>query len=87
MPSSRADQVNAKRQARARERARLTAEDPIRISDAMLRRILVDDAVLSEAEEELLEVQIEEAKQELYRRRGGADRELQLAHDFGRIDP
>ena len=75
-----------KRKAFARERARLQAEDPARISDAMLRRITFDHAVLSESEEVLLEIEIDEAKREIYRRRGGADRELQLARDFGRIE-
>ena len=83
---SQESNANAARRSRARQRARLMAEDPARISDAMLRRITFDHAVLSKEEEDLLEVEIDEAKRELYRRRGGADRELQLAHDFGRID-
>ena len=83
---SKESNANAARRSRARQRARLMAEDPARISDAMLRRITFDHAVLTKDEEVLLETEIDEAKRELYRRRGGADRELQLAHDFGRID-
>ena len=69
----------------ARERQRLAAADQARISDGLLAKITSEQAVLSADEETMLAVQIEEAKQELYRRRGGADRELQLAHDFGEI--
>lgn len=60
--------------------------DVSRISDGLLVKMAVERP-LSDEEEQQLEREIAEAKAELYRRRGGADAELQLAHDIGEIYP
>ena len=66
------------------QRARLG--DALRISDVLLQKMAVERP-LSDEEEQQLEQEITAAKAELYRRRGGADAELQLAHDIGEIYP
>lgn len=76
---------------RARQRAereRLHAGDEgTRVTSELLEKIVSEEAVLTEAQEEALSLQIQIAKREMYLRRGGADRELQLAHDHGEIYP
>lgn len=71
---------------RSREKARLAGPpEGVNVDAALLTRIIHDDAVLTEEQEEALGLQIQIAKRELYLRRGGVDRELQLALDHGEI--
>lgn len=76
---------------RARQRAereRLhSGDEGTRVTSELLEKIISEEAVLTEEQEAALSLQIQIAKREMYLRRGGADRELQLAHDHGEIYP
>lgn len=87
MPRTLEEKALSKRQLRARDKARGAEQVGAQLPDDLLRRLLRDDAELNEDEEQRLADEITAAKQELYRRRGGPDAELQLCHDIGEIYP
>lgn len=59
----------------------------INVRTDLLAKLVNEHAVLSPGEELQLGETIEQAKREIYRRRGGADRDFQLACDRGEVQP
>jgi len=72
---------------RAHHRTEADLAGVVTLSEGLLRRMVDEEAVLHPDEKEQLDATIEQAKREIYLRRGGPDRDFQLAMDRGEVSP
>lgn len=72
---------------RAHHRTEADLEGVAALEEGLLRKMLDDETVLHPGEEQQLVATLEQAKREIFLRRGGADRDFQLALDRGEVSP
>lgn len=72
---------------RSHHRTEADLDGVVALEEGLLRKMLHEETVLHPDEELQLAATLEQAKREIFLRRGGADRDFQLAIERGEVSP